>query len=45
MDWGEGIAGRLIDNLERLFSLLTATNHDGIIFMQEHLLPAGAIGH
>lgn len=25
MDWGEDIAGRLNDSLERLFSLLTAT--------------------
>lgn len=33
---GEDIAGRVINNLERLFSLLTATKHDGIV-LSEHL--------
>ena len=32
---GEDIAGRVIKNLERLFSLLTATTHDGIV-LSEH---------
>lgn len=38
---GEDIAGRVINNLERLFSLLTATKHDGIV-LSEHL-PKGKV--
>ena len=33
---GEDIAGRVINNLERLFGLLTAKQHDGIV-LPEHL--------
>ncbi|NNK56507.1 MAG: TetR/AcrR family transcriptional regulator [Desulfofustis sp.] len=32
---GENIAGRVINNLERLFSLLTATTHDGIVLSEQ----------
>lgn len=31
---GEDIAGRVVNNLERLFSLLTATRHDGIVLSE-----------
>ena len=32
---GEDIAGRVIDNLERIFTLLTANNHDGLALSAE----------
>ncbi len=32
---GEDIAGRVINNLERLFSLLTAKHHDGIVLPEK----------
>jgi hypothetical protein len=32
---GEDIAGRVINNLERLFSLLTAKQHDGIVLPEQ----------
>jgi hypothetical protein len=32
---GEDIAGRVIDNLERVFTLLTAKNHDGLALSGE----------
>ena len=38
---GEDIAGRVIHNLERLFSLLTAKQHDGIV-LSEHFPKAQA---
>lgn len=36
---GEDVAGRVVDNLERLFILLTAKKHDGILLDQEAGLP------
>ena len=32
---GEDIAGRVINNLERLFALLTANKHDGIVLSEQ----------
>jgi hypothetical protein len=32
---GEDVAGRVIDNLERVFTLLTANNHDGLELSDE----------
>jgi AcrR family transcriptional regulator len=36
---GEDIAGRVLDNLERMFTLLTATNSDGIVLETAHADP------
>jgi AcrR family transcriptional regulator len=39
---GEDIASRVINNLERLFALLTAKNHDGIV-LSEQVTKAGTL--
>ena len=39
---GEDIAGRVINNLERLYTLLTAKKHDGIV-LSEQVPKAGAL--
>ena len=41
---GEDIAGRVINNLERLFGLLTAKQHDGIV-LSEHFPKAQATSY
>lgn len=36
---GEDIAGRVIDNIERLFELLTANHHDGLVLSEYAIEP------
>ena len=36
---GEDVAGRVVDNLEHLFALLTAKDHDGIVLAEKAATP------
>ena len=41
---GEDVSGRVVDNLEILFTLLTAKNHDGLVLAEESTSPGALPG-